>query len=42
MELINTGIDYQDKNVVVDGNVVTADNVQSALQFTEAILHLTK
>ncbi len=42
MELINAGIDYQDKNVVVDGNVVTAENSQSALQFAEAILHLTK
>jgi len=42
MELINAGIDYQDKNVVVDGNIVTADNARSALQFTEAILHLTK
>jgi protease I len=42
MELINTGIDYQDKNVVVDGNVVTAENAQSALQFAEAVLHLTK
>jgi len=42
MELINAGIDYQDKNVVVDGNVVTAENVQSALQFIEAVLHLTK
>lgn len=42
MELINTGIDYQNKNVVVDGNVVTADNSHSALQFTEAILHLSK
>ena len=42
MELINAGIDYQDKNVVVDGNIVTADNARSALQFAEAILHLTK
>jgi protease I len=42
MELINSGIDYQDKNVVVDGNIVTADNSRLALQFTEAILHLTK
>jgi protease I len=42
MELINVGIDYQDRNVVVDGNVVTADNVHSALQFAEAVLHLTK
>lgn len=42
MELINAGIDYQDRNVVVDGNIVTADNSHSALQFTEAILHLSK
>ena len=42
MELINSGIDYQEKNVVVDGNIATADNAGSALQFTEAILHLTK
>jgi protease I len=42
MELINEGIDYQDRNIVVDGNIVTADNSHSALQFTEAILHLTK
>ena len=42
MELINAGIDYQDRNVVVDGNVVTADNSNSALQFAEAVLHLTK
>jgi protease I len=42
MELINAGIDYQDKNVVVDGNVITANNSHSALQFAEAILHLTK
>ncbi len=42
MELINTGIDYQDKNVVVDGNVVTANDARTALQFAEAVLHLTK
>ena len=42
MELINSGIDYQDKNVVVDGNIVTADNSRSALQFAEAVLHLIK
>ena len=40
LELINAGIDYQDKNVVVDGNVVTANDARSALQFTEAVLHL--
>ncbi len=42
MELINSGIDYQDRNIVVDGNVVTSDGVHSALQFAEAVLHLTK
>ena len=42
MELINAGIDYQDRNVVVDGNIMTSDNSHSALQFTEAILHLSK
>lgn len=42
MELINAGIDYQDRNIVVDGNVVTSDGVHSALQFAEAVLHLTK
>jgi len=42
MELINAGIDYQDKYVVLDGNVVTANDSRSALQFTEAVLHLTK
>ncbi len=42
MELINAGIDYQDKNVVVDGNVVTANDARSALQFAEAVLHLIK
>lgn len=42
MELINAGIDYQDKNVVTDGNIVTAKDAYSALQFTEAVLNLTK
>jgi len=42
MELINTGINYQDRNIVVDENIVTADNSRSALQFAEAILHQTK
>ena len=42
MELINSGIDYHDKNVVVDGNIVTANDSRSALQFAEAVLHLTK
>ncbi len=42
MELISAGIDYQDRNIVVDGNIVTAGGVHSALQFAEAVLHLTK
>jgi protease I len=42
MELINSGIDYQDKNVVIDGNIVTADGARSASLFAEAVLHLTK
>lgn len=42
LELINSGIDYQDRNVVVDGNIVTANDAKSALQFAEAVLHLTK
>ena len=42
MELINSGIDYQDKNVVVDGKIITANDARSALQFVEVVLHLTK
>ena len=42
MELINAGIDYQDKSLVIDVNVVTADNSYSAQQFAEAVLNLTK
>jgi protease I len=42
MELINAGIDYQNRNVIIDGNVVTGDGSHSALQFVESILHLIK
>ena len=42
MELINAGIDYQNRNVIIDGNVVTADSSHSASQFVESILHLIK
>jgi len=42
LELINSGIDYQDRNVVADGNIVTGNDSHSALQFAEAVLHLTK
>ena len=42
MELINSGIDYQDRNIVVDENIVTANDARSTLQFAEAVLDLTK
>jgi protease I len=42
MELINAGIDYQDRNVVFDEHIVTANDSKSALQFSEAVLHLMK
>lgn len=42
MELINAEINYQDRAVVIDGNIVTADGPQSAAQFTEAVLRLIK
>lgn len=42
LELINVGIDYQDKNVVTDGKIVTANETRSVQQFTETVLHLTK
>jgi protease I len=41
-ELTNIGIDYQDRNVVADENIITADSSLSAVQFVEAILHVTK
>jgi protease I len=41
-ELINLGIDYQDKAIVIEENIVTANGAQSAVQFTEALLRLTK
>lgn len=42
MELINAGIDYQDRNVIADDNVVTANDSRSALQFVETVLHSIK
>jgi protease I len=41
-ELINLGIDYQDRSVVTDKNIITSNGSQSAAQFTEAVLHLIK
>ena len=42
MELIHAGIDYQDRNVVVDANIVTSNDSRSALQFVETVLHSIK
>ena len=41
-ELINLGINYQDRAVVTDKNIVTSNGSQSTAQFTEAVLHLIK
>ncbi len=41
-ELINLEINYQDRAVVTDNNIVTSNGSQSAAQFTEALLHLIK
>lgn len=41
-ELINLGINYQDRAVIVENNIVTSNGSQSAAQFTEAVLHLIK
>lgn len=41
-ELLNSGINYQDRNIVADGNIVTANGPHSAIQFTEAVLDLNK
>ncbi len=41
-ELINLGINYQERAVVTDKNIVTSNGSQSAAQFTEAVLHLIK
>jgi deglycase len=41
-ELINAGIDYMDRNVVVGKNIVTANGPKAAEQFAETILNLIK
>jgi len=41
-ELINAGIDYRDRNVVVEGNIVTANGPKAAEQFAETVLNLIK
>ena len=41
-ELINLGIEYQDRSVVTDKNIITSNGSHSAAQFTEAVLQLIK
>ena len=41
-KLLNLGINYQDRAVIVDNNIVTSNGSQSAAQLTEAVLHLIK
>jgi len=41
-ELINAGINYQDRNIVNDRNIITAEGPKSAVQFAETILHFSK
>jgi len=41
-ELIKAGINYQDRNVVIEKNVITADGPRSAVQFAESVLNMIK
>jgi len=41
-ELISLGINYQDRAVISDKNIVTSNGSQAAAQFTDAVLHLIK
>ncbi len=41
-ELINLGVQYQARNVVIEKNIITADGPRSAEQFTESILNMIK
>ena len=41
-ELIKLGVQYQDRNVVVDNNIITADGPRSAEQFAESVVNMTK
>lgn len=41
-ELIDAGINYQDRSVIVENKIVTADSPQSAAQFAETVLNLIK
>jgi protease I len=41
-ELINSGIEYQDRSVVVEREIITAEGPQSAEQFAETVLNMIK
>ena len=41
-ELIKLGVKYQDRNVVVENNIITADGPRSAEQFAESVMNMTK
>ena len=41
-ELIKAGINYQERSVIAENNIVTADSLQSAILFAETVLNLIK
>jgi len=41
-ELIKAGINYQERSVIAENKIVTADGPQSAIQFAETVLNLIK
>lgn len=41
-ELMNLGINYQNRAVIVDNNIVTSSGSQYSAQFAETVLHLIK
>lgn len=41
-ELIKLEIDYKDRSVIAENNIVTSEGPQSAVQFAETILNLIK
>jgi len=41
-ELLKLGVQYQDRNLVVDNNILTANGPRSAEQFAESVINMTK
>ena len=41
-ELIKLGVQYQDRNVVIEKNIITADGPRSAEQFAESVINMVK